>query len=89
MRNYVQSSARPQFRIANATSLLTVGLGVVAITTSGKKQIAFTLATVAMGIYADCALKYARDFNEKLAAELFPEIRESQERINDNKLFIW
>ena len=89
MRDYVQSSARPQFRIANVSSILTLGLGVAAITTRGKKQLAFTIATTAMGIYADCALKYARDFNDKLTAELSPELRETQEQINNNKLFIW
>lgn len=89
MRNYVQSSARSQFRIANVAYALTLGLGVAAVTTRGKKQIALTIATTAMGMYAECALKYAHDFNDKLSRELSPEFREMQEEINNNKLFIW
>ena len=89
MRNYVQSSARAQFRVANAAIALTVGLGIAAATTRGKKQIAFAIATTAMGTYAGKARAYAHEFNDKLAAELSPEFREMQEQVNNNKLFIW
>ena len=89
MRNYVQSSARVQFRIANVAYALTLGLGVAAATTRGKKQVALCLATTAMVIYADCALKHAHEFNDELSRELTPEFREMQEQINNNKLFIW
>ena len=89
MRNYVQSSARPCFRIANAGFVITLGLGIAANCTSGNKQLALGLATIAMGTYATCMRRYAYNFNDKLTAELSPEIREIQEKINNNKLFIW
>lgn len=89
MRNYVQSSARAQFRIANAAIALTVGLGIAASLSSGKKQVALAVATTAMGTYAGKASAYAHEFNDTLAAKLSPEFREILEDINNNKLFIW
>lgn len=89
MRNYVQSSARSQFRIANVAYALTLGLGIAAVTTRGKKQIALTVATTAMGTYAGKARAYAHEFNDELSRELSPEFREMQEQVNNNKLFIW
>lgn len=89
MRNYVQSSARAQFRIANAAIALTVGLGIAASLSSGKKQMALAVATTAMGTYAGKARAYAHEFNDELSRELSPEFREMQEEINNNKLFIW